>query len=240
MLFQNPMFLGTATSALLLSTSFVQGICVHNHHHNIQAGPGYVPISNFGYIRVTGPPSQAGINPEKIKCSTANVQSPINIEHDFVPLSNTHPQLSIPNVKSAEFENLGSMVEVVVNGTIAWSNIISIHPCNTSSVHNFIQWKCISSTAHLVSCWKNSKWSVLQTKLCPWSDNSILVLAALFKLSLTRTNANILDPLSTPSHNQAAQPPQAHSPSLTIPLCTDSVIFLIADTLLLIESMFGV
>ena len=117
MLFQNPMFLGTATSALLLSTSFVQGICVHNHHHNIQAGPGYVPISNFGYIRVTGPPSQAGINPEKIKCSTANVQSPINIEHDFVPLSNTHPQLSIPNVKSAEFENLGSMVEVVVNGT---------------------------------------------------------------------------------------------------------------------------
>jgi carbonic anhydrase len=117
MLFQNPTFLGAVASTLLLSTSFVQGVCLHNHGRNLQAGPGSVPISNFSYIGVTGPLGWAGLNPANVKCSTANVQSPINIEHVVVPLSKTHPQLSIPNVKSAEFENLGSTVEVVINGT---------------------------------------------------------------------------------------------------------------------------
>ena len=117
MFFQNPTFLGAIASTLLLSTSFVQGVCLHNHRRNLQAGPGSVPISNFSYIGVTGPLGWAGLNPANVKCSTANVQSPINIEHDVVPLSKTHPQLSIPNVNSAEFENLGSTVEVVINGT---------------------------------------------------------------------------------------------------------------------------
>ena len=48
----------------------------------------------------------------------ANVQSPINIKHNIIPLLKTHPQLSIPNVKLVEFENLGLMVEVMINGTM--------------------------------------------------------------------------------------------------------------------------
>ena len=72
----------------------------------------------ISYIRVTGPLGWAGLNPANMKCSTANAQSPINIEHHIVPLSKTHPQLSIPSVKSAEFEYLGSTVEVVINGTM--------------------------------------------------------------------------------------------------------------------------
>jgi len=118
MLFQKPTFLGAVASTLLLFTPFVQGVCLHNHRRDyLQEGPGSVPISNFSYIGVTGPLGWAGLSPANVKCSTVNVQSPINIQHNVVPLSKTHPQLSIPNVKSAEFENLGSTVEVVINGT---------------------------------------------------------------------------------------------------------------------------
>ena len=162
------MLLGAVTSTLLLSTYFVQGI--HNHCHNLQAGPNPVPIRNFHYIGVTSPLSWAGLNPANIKWSTANVQSPMNIEHDVVPLSKTHLQLSIPNVKSAEFENLGSTVEVAINGTtILEGKTYSLgqYHVHTPTEHpidmQFIQWKCISSTLHLVSCWKTSQLSILQT-----------------------------------------------------------------------------
>ena len=47
---------------------------------------------------------------------------PINIKHNIAPLSKTHPQLSIPNVKSAEFENLGSTTEVAIDGTIIFES----------------------------------------------------------------------------------------------------------------------
>ena len=87
------MFLGAIASTLLLFTSFVQGICLHNHRRNLRAGPGSVPISNFSYIGVTGPLGWAGLNLTNIKCSTANVQSWINIEHNFVPLCKTQPAI---------------------------------------------------------------------------------------------------------------------------------------------------
>ena len=107
MLFHNPTFIGAVASTLLLSTSFVQGVCLHNHRRNLQAGPGSLLISNFSYIGVTGPLGWAGLNPANVKCSIANIQFLIYIEDDVIPLSKTHLQLSIPNVRSAEFKKLG-------------------------------------------------------------------------------------------------------------------------------------
>ncbi|EDR04364.1 uncharacterized protein LACBIDRAFT_237880 [Laccaria bicolor S238N-H82] len=240
MLFQNSTFLGAVVSALLLSTSFVQGVCLHNHRCNLQAGPGSVPISNFSYIGVTGPLGWAGLNPANLKCSTANVQSPINIEHDVVPLSKTHPKISIPNVKSAEFENLGSTVEVVINGTTIFEG----------KTYSLKQYHFHTPAEHLI----DAQFYPMEVHFVNIaSEGSILVLAALFELSLTGTNANLLDPLSTPLHaitepgSSTTTGPLSFSDitnffstvplfkytgSLTTPPCTDGVVFLVADTFL--------
>ena len=101
----------------------------------------------------------------------------------------------------------------------------------------------------------NSEPCVLQLNFSS-SDGSILVLAALFELSLTGTNINLLDPLSAPFHaitepgNSTTTGPLSFSDitnffntvplfkytgSLTTPPCTDGVTFLVADTFLLIS-----
>ncbi|EDR09204.1 uncharacterized protein LACBIDRAFT_296588 [Laccaria bicolor S238N-H82] len=240
MLFQNPTFLGAIASTLLLSTSFVQGVCLHNHRRNLQAGPGSVPISNFSYIGVTGPLGWAGLDPANVKCSTANVQSPINIEHGVVPPSPTNPQLSIPDVLSAEFENLGSTVEVVINGTTIFEGktyTLKQYHFHTPAEH-LIDGQFYPMEVHFVNI---------------ASDGSILVLAALFELSPFGTNENFLYPLLAPLYAITKPgsstttgplifsditylfnilPLFKYTGSLTTPPCTDGVIFLVANSFL--------
>jgi carbonic anhydrase len=56
------------------------------------------------------------LDPANIACATASVQSPINIDRT-VGLAREPPIIRINNVREAEFENLGTTVEVVVNGS---------------------------------------------------------------------------------------------------------------------------
>jgi len=102
--------------ATLLSP-IVHGSCIHNTSLKPRAATGEVPISNFGYTGTQGPLNWAALSPENAACSSSTVQSPINIDSKSTSLLSTPPTISIPSVPSAEFENLGTTVEVICNGT---------------------------------------------------------------------------------------------------------------------------
>lgn len=90
----------------------------HTHLDRRAEGEG-VPISTFGYTSTIGPVMWTQLDPEANQlCSTGTNQSPINMvegQFQLIPASDT--QLTIPDVpEGAEFENLGSTVEVVMEG----------------------------------------------------------------------------------------------------------------------------
>lgn len=80
------------------------------------AGAATVEVSKFGYTGLQGPLNWAGLSAENSACATSKVQSPINID-STVQLAAEAPKVVIPDVEAAEFENLGTTVEVIVNGT---------------------------------------------------------------------------------------------------------------------------
>ncbi|KAL1616191.1 hypothetical protein SLS56_011498 [Neofusicoccum ribis] len=75
-----------------------------------------VEVSTFGYTGARGPLKWHTLDSANAKCKTGRNQSPINIDSGIKVASET-PVIKIPNVQSAEFENLGSTLEVIVNGT---------------------------------------------------------------------------------------------------------------------------
>src|SRR5207302_6693064 len=79
-------------------------------------GAATVEVSKFGYIGLEGPLNWAALSPENSACATSKVQSPINIDNT-VQLAAEAPKVVIPDVDAAEFVNLGTTVEAIVNGT---------------------------------------------------------------------------------------------------------------------------
>jgi len=75
-----------------------------------------VEVSKFGYTGLQGPLNWAALSAENSACATSKVQSPINIDNT-VQLAAEAPKVVIADMKEAEFENLGTTVEVIVNGT---------------------------------------------------------------------------------------------------------------------------
>lgn len=92
--------------------------CLHGTSllkREVQSG-GKVKVSEFGYTGLLGPLNWAQLAPGNSACATSKVQSPINIDSS-IPLAAEVPKINFPSVEAAEFENLGSTVEVIVNGT---------------------------------------------------------------------------------------------------------------------------
>jgi carbonic anhydrase len=81
-----------------------------------------VPVNNYSYTGLSGPLNWYALNKTaNALCSIGTHQSPIDIGNS----SGTHPApgrsiyVSIPNYpQGAEFDNLGTTVEVEVNGTL--------------------------------------------------------------------------------------------------------------------------
>lgn len=100
---------------LLALLPLASSTCLHGTTlHPRALGP--VQVSTFSYTGLRGPQNWASLAPENLACSTGTTQSPINIDSTIGVLSEP-PVLNIPSVESAEFENLGSTIEVIVNGT---------------------------------------------------------------------------------------------------------------------------
>lgn len=108
-MFSSTLVLVLATSALSVSAN-----CIHGTSFFPRA-EGTVEVSKFGYTGLQGPLNWAGIDPANSACRSSKVQSPIVID-ESVPKAKTAPKVEIANVEEAEFENLGTTLEVVVKG----------------------------------------------------------------------------------------------------------------------------
>ncbi|KAL0636743.1 hypothetical protein Q9L58_004225 [Maublancomyces gigas] len=104
--------------AATLTSHLASANCIHGTSlHRREEGPGgTVKVSSFGYTGLRGPLNWAGLAPENSACVTSSNQSPVNIDNT-ISLATEAPVIVIPSVEAAEFENLGSTIEVIVNGT---------------------------------------------------------------------------------------------------------------------------
>lgn len=77
---------------------------------------------SFGYEGSQGPLNWANLAPENAICATGSHQSPINLDGDVERAEAGVIKLCVPTTSSAPFENLGTTVEVIVNGSLMTGN----------------------------------------------------------------------------------------------------------------------
>lgn len=107
--------------ALFLTASAGQALasCAYGTHLHRRAENGEVPISTFGYTGVTGPHNWAALNlPTNGACATGTRQSPIDmLENVFELIPASAVSIEVNDMpQGADFENLGSTVEVITQG----------------------------------------------------------------------------------------------------------------------------
>ena len=95
--------------------------CIHNthlHRRSTAEDGKTVQIPNFSYEGRTGPTNWQAIDAENTQCAAGLKQSPINIK--TAEIMKTNPgdvRMEIPAGQEMTFENLGTNVEVLVEGT---------------------------------------------------------------------------------------------------------------------------
>ncbi|KAF2265292.1 carbonic anhydrase [Lojkania enalia] len=110
MLFKSLFLAGTASAT-----------CLHGlSKFKREATEGEVEVGKFGYTGLIGPLNWASLAPENEACKTGSNQSPINVD-DTINLATEAPVVDIPTEQAIEFENLGTTIEVIVNGTTSFA-----------------------------------------------------------------------------------------------------------------------
>ncbi|KAI9770418.1 MAG: hypothetical protein M1840_003304 [Geoglossum simile] len=99
-----------------VSSSCLHGTDFAPRHYTYKRAEGKtVEVSKFGYTGLQGPLNWAGLSADNSACREGKNQSPINLSSGIERIAPGVMKLSIPNV-AAELENLGSTVEVVMEG----------------------------------------------------------------------------------------------------------------------------
>ncbi|KNG47340.1 carbonic anhydrase [Stemphylium lycopersici] len=111
MLFNTIVFASTASAT-----------CLHGLSMFKRATEGEVQVSTFGYGPLDGPFNWASLAPENEACKSGMNQSPINLDGS-VTLATDRPVVTIPDVQEVIFENLGTTLEVVANGTTSFAGV---------------------------------------------------------------------------------------------------------------------
>lgn len=90
------------------------------HGKSLNPRQALVPVAQFSYTGITGPLNWHALNlTANAKCAHGRNQSPININSTVPASDGSALVLKIPDYPSgAEFENLGSTVEVIVSGNL--------------------------------------------------------------------------------------------------------------------------
>ncbi|KAI1634760.1 alpha carbonic anhydrase [Biscogniauxia mediterranea] len=104
---------------LLLAASVTPALAFCGAHtHLDKRADGAVPISNFGASGPTGPLLWAQIDPANAACASGSNQSPIDMVPEvFSMMSGRNLTIEFADLpEGTEFENLGSTVEVVMEG----------------------------------------------------------------------------------------------------------------------------
>lgn len=142
-----------------------------------------VEVGQFGYISTEGPVGWAGLSPDNSLCSSSTIQSPIDVTNTSTTL--TQPgdlSLEFPNVESAEFENIGTTIEVVMEGKGAKTTV-------GGQEFELKQFHFHSPSEHTV----NGEHFPLEMHMVHESaDGSIAVIACHFQLSETGETTSLL------------------------------------------------
>jgi hypothetical protein len=129
-----------------------------------------VAVSTWGYDGLKGPLNWCGLNESaNYVCDKGSDQSPIVIDSTLsVAGGSTVTNFSVPDYPcGAEFENLGTNVEAVVNGTLvdgpsvlalSWRRSIFTRRANTGSAMSFIRWRCTGFSSLPVSLKDHPVW----------------------------------------------------------------------------------
>jgi len=113
--------MGLTLKALFMvaSATRVFASCAHGTFLRPRAEDGTVAVGKFGYIGSIGPLNWAALeSPTNGVCATGTRQSPIDmVEGVFTTLQGSELQLTVNDMpEGAEFENLGTTVEVITQG----------------------------------------------------------------------------------------------------------------------------
>lgn len=108
-------------SQIIVSVLFVAKVqCSCDYGTRSYPREAAIPEPKFGYDGLQGPLNWAALDAEvNVLCRTGTHQSPINLVAANVTMdAGSAYKLTIPDTAGSEFENLGTTVEVIVNGTL--------------------------------------------------------------------------------------------------------------------------
>ncbi|KAF2786261.1 carbonic anhydrase [Melanomma pulvis-pyrius CBS 109.77] len=228
----------------LLIASTASATCLHglSKFKRQEPAEGGVEVGTFGYTGLIGPLNWASLAPENEACKTGKNQSPINIDAK-VALATEKPTLDIPE-QPVEFENLGTTIEVIVNGTTKFGG----------SDFRLKQFHMHTPSEHRV----NDEYFPLEVHMVHegvTDPNSLAVISVLFQLTTdasnpllsglqphlaaiatpgTKTEIESLDFASLIEHVQTTELFQ-YTGSLTTPPCAEGLTFLVTKQPLAID-----
>ncbi|CAA9965531.1 Cah Carbonic anhydrase [Pyrenophora teres f. maculata] len=104
----------------LLLASTASATCMHGLSFAKRDTSDEVQVSTFGYGPLDGAMNWASLDVANEACKMGKNQSPINVDDSIRPAT-SRPVISIPEVDSMDFLNLGTTIEVVVNGTTSYA-----------------------------------------------------------------------------------------------------------------------
>jgi carbonic anhydrase len=102
------------TSVLVYIAAFsagAQAVCSHNTH---LWNPRAEADAAYGYTGLQGPLNWHSLNVNNTLCAKGTNQTPINLDNSKVKAGDSY-NLTYPDIKKAEFVNLGTTVEVVAD-----------------------------------------------------------------------------------------------------------------------------
>ncbi|QDS77878.1 hypothetical protein FKW77_000379 [Venturia effusa] len=204
------------------------------HLHRHAANQKTAEVSKFGYSGAVGPLLWQTLTEENSACEKGENRSPINIDSS-IQKAICAPKIHIPQIERAEFENLGTTIEVIVNGTTEFAN-------KTFSLKQF---HFHSPSEH---CIDEEFFPLEMHMVHQFADGNFIVLGLLFDVSQLSTPliddlAKKVSKISEPGSITAAgpldmaaiikhfetTPLRQYSGSLTTPPCREGITFLIAE-----------
>ncbi|KAJ7455860.1 alpha carbonic anhydrase [Mycena latifolia] len=195
---------------------------------------GLVPISNFSYSGTRGPLVWAELTPAYCTCHTGRMQSPIVLTA-ATPTARSAPRLDVSRVAQAELENLGTTLEVALNGTLFFEGealqLRQLH-MRTPSEHR-IDEEYFPLEMHMVHQAANGSLTVLALLFQLNEDGNTTALLTAFTKNLaavrapgTRTTTGALD-FRAIAAAVAKGPLFRYAGSLTTPPCSEGVTWLV-------------